>query len=130
MGFNSKNLICIHLTRFHDLEDFRRMLRDNGFSAYIEAKVLLNLKHDGYLKLWLDNQTFRTVAWTVSPDKKRVHFSEDYSQFLKDMSSLTFIDTTDTSKLSLDTILDKIAKTGIESLTTQEKKFLDQCSKS
>lgn len=130
MSFNSKNLICIHLTRFYDLEDFRRMLRDNGLSAYIEAKVLLNLKHDGYLKLWLDNQTFRTVAWTSSPDKKRVHFSDDYSQFLKDMNSLTFVEPNNSTSLNLDTILDKIAKSGIESLTTHEKQFLDQCSKS
>ena len=130
MSFNSKNLICIHLTRFYDLEDFRRMLRDNGLSSYIEAKVLLNLKHDGYLKLWLDNQTFRTVAWTSSPDKKRVHFSDDYSQFLKDMNSLTFVEPNNSTSLNLDTILDKIAKSGIESLTTHEKQFLDQCSKS
>ena len=130
MSFNSKNLICIHLTRFYDLEDFRRMLRDNGLSAYIEAKVLLNLKHDGYLKLWLDNQTFRTVAWTSSPDKKRVHFSDDYSQFLKDMNSLTFVEPNNSTSLNLDTILDKIAKSGIESLTIHEKQFLDQCSKS
>lgn len=130
MSFNSKNLICIHLTRFYDLDDFRRMLRDNGLSAYIEAKVLLNLKHDGYLKLWLDNQTFRTVAWTSSPDKKRVHFSDDYSQFLKDMNSLTFVEPNNSTSLNLDTILDKIAKSGIESLTIHEKQFLDQCSKS
>jgi len=106
------------------------MLRDNGLSAFIEAKVLLNLKHDGYLKLWLDNQTFRTVAWTSSPDKKRVHLSDDYTQFLKDMNSLTFVETTETTSLNLDNILDKIAKSGIESLTTHEKQFLDQCSKS
>ena len=118
------------MTRFINLEDFRRMLRDNGLSAFIEAKVLLNLKHDGYLKLWLDNQTFRTVAWTSSPDKKRVHFSDDYTQFLKDMNSLTFVETSETPLLNLDNILDKIAKSGIESLTTHEKQFLDQCSKS
>jgi len=107
------------------------MLRDNGLSAYIEAKVLLNLKHDGYLKLWLDNQTFRTVAWTSSPDKKRVHLSDDYLQFLKDMNSLTFVEPYGSkSSLNLDTILDKIAKSGIESLTQNEKQFLDQCSKS
>ena len=131
MSFNSKNIICIHLTRFCDLEDFRKMLRDNGLSAFIEAKVLFNLKQDGYLKLWLDNQTFRTIAWTSSPDKKRVHFSDDYTQFLKDLNSLTFIEAPENStSLNLDTILDKIAKSGIESLTTHEKQFLDQCSKS
>jgi len=130
MGFNSKNIICIHLTRFYDLEDFRKMLRDNGLSAFIEAKVLFNLKQDGYLKLWLDNQTFRTIAWTTSPDKKRIHFSDDYAQFLKDLNSLTFIEMSESTNLNLDQILDKIAKSGIESLTTHEKEFLDQCSKS
>jgi len=130
MSFNSKNIICIHLTRFHDLEDFRKMLRDNGLSAFIEAKVLFNLKQDGYLKLWLDNQTFRTIAWTTSPDKKRLHFSDDYAQFLKDLNSLTFIEKSESTNLNLDQILDKIAKSGIESLTTHEKEFLDQCSKS
>ena len=130
MSFNSKNIICIHLTRFYDLEDFRKMLRDNGLSAFIEAKVLFNLKQDGYLKLWLDNQTFRTIAWTTSPDKKRIHFSDDYAQFLKDLNSLTFIEKSESTNLNLDQILDKIAKSGIESLTTYEKQFLDQCSKS
>jgi hypothetical protein len=130
MSFNSKNIICIHLTRFYDLEDFRKMLRDNGLSAFIEAKVLFNLKQDGYLKLWLDNQTFRTIAWTTSPDKKRLHFSDDYAQFLKDLNSLTFIEKSESTNLNLDQILDKIAKFGIESLTTHEKQFLDQCSKS
>jgi len=130
MSFNSKNIICIHLTRFYDLEDFRKMLRDNGLSAFIEAKVLFNLKQDGYLKLWLDNQTFRTIAWTTSPDKKRLHFSDDYAQFLKDLNSLTFIEKSESTNLNLDQILDKIAKSGIESLTTHEKQFLDQCSKS
>jgi hypothetical protein len=130
MSFNSKNIICIHLTRFYDLEDFRKMLRDNGLSAFIEAKVLFNLKKDGYLKLWLDNQTFRTIAWTTSPDKKRLHFSDDYAQFLKDLNSLTFIEKSESTNLNLDQILDKIAKSGIESLTTNEKQFLDQCSKS
>jgi hypothetical protein len=130
MNFNSKNIICIHLTRFQTLEDFRKMLIDNGLSAFIEAKVLVNLKHDGYLKLWLDNQTFRTIAWTQHPDKKRVHFSDDYQQYLKDMNSLTFIDTQDQSVLNLDVILDKIANSGIESLTSYEKEFLDKCSKS
>jgi hypothetical protein len=106
------------------------MLRDNGLSAFIEAKVLFNLKQDGYLKLWLDNQTFRTIAWTTSPDKKRLHFSDDYAQFLKDLNSLTFIEKSESTNLNLDQILDKIAKSGIESLTTHEKQFLDQCSKS
>jgi hypothetical protein len=127
MSFNSKNIICIHLTRFYDLEDFRKMLRDNGLSAFIEAKVLFNLKKDGYLKLWLDNQTFRTIAWTTSPDKKRLHFSDDYAQFLKDLNSLTFIEKSESTNLNLDQILDKIAKSGIESLTTNEKQFLDKC---
>jgi len=130
MNFNPKNIICIHLTRFSSAQEFEKMLRDNGISNYVESKVLMDLKRDGYLKIWLDNSKYETIAWTKSPNKKEVYFSQNYSSFLKDMKSLSFIHVEQsTSNYNIDNILDKISVYGISSLTVSEKEFLDNSSK-
>lgn len=130
MNFNTKNIICIHLTRFSSAQEFEKMLSDNGISNYVESKVLMDLKRDGYLKIWLDNSKYETIAWTKSPNKKEVCFSQNYSSFLKDMKSLSFIhNTQSTSDFNIDNILDKISVYGIESLSLIEKEFLDKSSR-
>jgi hypothetical protein len=130
MNFNPKNIICIHLTRFNSAQEFEKMLRDNGISNYVESKVLMDLKRDGFLKIWLDSSKYETIAWTKSPNKKEVCFSQNYSSFLKDMKSLSFIHVEQsTSNYNIDNILDKISVYGINSLTVSEKQFLDNSSK-
>lgn len=130
MSFNSNNFICIHMNRFKDLDEFITLLEDNDLDTKIDPNVLLDMKNEGYLKVWFDRETFETIAWTVHPYKRVLCMNYEYTQFLKDSKSITIKHNKAPKKddFVLNKILDKIAEKGIDSLSSKEKSFLDKFS--
>lgn len=120
-----QNLISIHLNRFKSVEDFQRLLDDNGIEN-IDATKLFEHKESGYTKIFFDKNTFEAVAY-VHKSSKEILFQDDFKDFLKDMKSLSF----KMGKVVLDVnvILEKISEKGIGSLSKKEKEFLDNLSK-
>ena len=87
MNFN--NVFVIHLTRFNTLEEFEKVLKFNGIEG-VNANKLVDHKNNGYLKIFFDRKTSNPIAFTHNSDKKKIHFQENYLDFLKNMPSLTY----------------------------------------
>lgn len=115
------NVISIHLKRFKSAEDFQKLLDDNNLDD-INSESLYTLMLEGYTKIFLDINTHKIVALTHQEDKKLIQISEDFIVHLRKMNSITF--KSRRPNLTVDSILDKINLTGIESLTEREKEFL------
>jgi len=125
MNFN--NVFVIHLTRFNTLEEFEKVLKFNGIEG-VNANKLVEHKNNGYLKIFFDRKTSNPIAFTHNSDKKKIHFQENYLDFLKNMPSLTY-ESDYKKNLDVDTILEKISAQGIGSLSKFEKDFLDNLNK-
>lgn len=125
MNFN--NVFVIHLTRFNTLEDFEKVLKFNGIEN-VDANKLVDHKKNGYLKIFFDRKTSNPIAFTHNSDKKKIHFQENYLDFLKNMPSLSY-ESDYKKNLDVDTILEKISAQGINSLTKVEKEYLDNLNK-
>lgn len=122
-----ENVISIHLNRFKSVEDFQRLLDDNGIEN-IDANKLFEHKESGYTKIFFDKNTFEAVAYVHESSKKEIIFQDNFKDFLKNMPSLSF--KTDTKmSLDVDVILEKISEKGIDSLSKKEKEFLDNLNK-
>jgi hypothetical protein len=121
-----ENVISIHLNRFKSVEDFQRLLDDNGIEN-IDANKLFEHKESGYTKIFFDKDTFEAVAYVHESSKKEIIFQDDFKDFLKNMKSLSF--KTETQVLDVDVILEKISEKGIDSLSKKEKEFLDNLNK-
>lgn len=125
MNFN--NVFVIHLTRFNTLEDFQKVLKFNDVEG-IDANKLFEYKKNGYLKIFFDRKNSNPIAFTHNSDKKKIHFQENYLDFLKNMPSLAY-ESDYKKNLDVDTILEKISAQGIDSLSKFEKDFLDNLNK-
>ncbi len=119
------NVISIHLRRFKTIQDYEKLLLDNGLDK-IDAEALYNLKMDGYTKIFIDQGTFKIIGYCHFLDKKLIQISEDFVLHLKNMDSISYNKTQ--KNLTIDSILDKISEKGIDSLTTQEVNFLNNNS--
>ena len=116
------NVISIHLRRFKTLEDFEKVLEDNDLTN-IDAEACLNLMMEGYTKVFIDKNTYKIIGYCHQYDKKLIQISEDFVLYLKNMNSITYRNFK--PNLTIDSILDKINEKGIDSLTKQEKEFLN-----
>jgi hypothetical protein len=121
--------------------DFRNFKTKEEFSNFC-SKMNLSLNVDAYWKLktgewngheqwrvWIDSNSFNLIAFE---NKEEQNFSSMFVTNLGEMSVLSPGDlppvlNTNKAKLdiSLDSILDKISSNGINSLTNEEKKFLE-----
>lgn len=119
------NVISIHLRRFKTLEDFEKLLEDNNLDN-VDPESLHKLMLEGFTKLFIDKNTYKIIGYCHSMDRKLIQISEDFVLYLRDMNSITSKKKINT--FTIDDILDKINQFGIESLTYQEKKFLDNNS--
>lgn len=119
------NVVSIHLKRFKTIEDFERLLDDNDLNN-IDPEACYKLMIEGFTKLFIDSNTYKIIGYCHGADKKTTQISEDFIIHLKHMNSLTF--KRKPQNFTIDSILDKINAKGIESLTKQEKEFLNNNS--
>ena len=114
-----KNIICIDLTLFNN-----EKLVDIANSFNLNYDVLLENKKDGFAKLFIvDN---RVIAYTTKKDKDTVKYTKYYTETLLSLESIDI--EKEPKEMNVDSILDKISKYGINSLSVNEKKFLDENS--
>lgn len=123
---NYNNILSIHLTQFNTVEDIERALIDNNIKTLCASK-LFEHKEKGYLKVFIDKETQAVIGYTHKDNKKKVQLQDEFTDFLKNMKSITFAK--EVEELSIDIILDKISSKGIDSLTKREKLFLENNSK-
>lgn len=114
-----KNIVCINLTKFKKGGDIEKIFEDNGITITdkIDPFVLWHLKED--LNKIYYNPTVDEYVIFEDIDGN-VLYLEYFEEQLKSFPSL------DVKKyFSVDQILDKINKLGIESLSKEEKDFLE-----
>lgn len=115
----SNNLICISLKKVKTIEDVKTLLKSNDLDD-LYAREIMDFKEDGYLKLYLDRVTHNLVAFTHSDDKKFIEFTDEWLKFMRHIEPIEL----PSKELTIDDILDKINKSGMESLTKEELKKL------
>lgn len=119
------NVLSIHLKRFKTIEDFERLIDDNELDN-IDPEACYQLMVEGFTKLFIDSNTYKIIGYQHGSDKRLIQISEDFIINLKHMNSITF--KRRPQNFTIDSILDKINAKGIESLTKQEKEFLNNNS--
>jgi predicted DNA binding protein len=88
-------------------------------------------------KIWFNR---KNLVWFAYQDNEGQKFSNEYTIFLSSMQPLTFGDLSpmdkdeneifdEVSEFSVDSILDKINKSGFNSLTEKEVEFLEKRAK-
>ena len=115
------NIIAIHLNKFKSVEDFQRMLDDNNLDQ-LDAKKIYEQKSNGCTKLFIDKSTQSVMAYNMK-GQKEITFQNNLRNFLKNLKSIDY--NKGVYIISIDTILDKINKNGLESLSKREKEFLE-----
>ena len=124
-----KNIKVIDLTLFNNekLKEVVKMFP----GIQINPDSLIQDKKNGIKKLFLDTENLVVIGYTLKSNPDEIIFTEDLVEKLKAIESLQMPKKQrNTGPLSVDTILDKISKWGIESLTESEKTFLDNSSNS
>jgi hypothetical protein len=130
---NMKNLICVDLTAL-TYDQVRKFCSEFEFNE----EVVLKLKKESYAKVWFTKTGFG-IAFTLA--QHNIWKIKDYdsiryfNDFISSLNSTPIYspkeeEITSNSKefnteLSVDSILEKIFKYGRESMTPEEKKFLD-----
>lgn len=125
-----KDLILIDLSNVKP-ENIERLLIDNGLNDELCDKTLAKMKAKGVDKLYVDSKTFETVAAIYNTNPLKVMFEESFMIELLNKKSIKFegqkpkAKSVGSAKLDVDVILDKINESGINSLTKEEKEFLN-----
>ena len=115
------NIICMHLNRFKNIEDVKKTLIEHNLQD-LEENDIMELKNEGYSKLFLDKTTHNIICTVHSSSKKKIEMTSDFFKYLNNMQSIDW--TRPKKQLSIDMILDKISEKGMDSLTPLEKEFL------
>ncbi len=115
----SNSLICISLKKLKSIDDVKSLLKNNDLDD-LYPKEIMEFKNDGYLKLFLDKETHNLVAFTHSDDKKFIQFTDEWLKFIRHVETLELPQ----KNISVDDVLDKINKSGMDSLTKEEFRLL------
>jgi hypothetical protein len=91
----------------------------------LDYDVLLQNKYDGFAKLWIDKSTMSIIAFNQKKNDD-VIISELFAEQLLKIKPIEL----PKKEMDLDSILEKISKYGIESLSDKEKSFLDNLKNS
>lgn len=117
------NIICIDLTKFNN-----EKLKEVSDTLDIRYEVLLDNKKNGFAKLFIDTSGVGTIiAFTTKKNKDKVIHTKEYTESLLNIEAFEIVK--EPVFLELDTVLEKISKYGIGSLSDLEKDFLDNLSK-
>ena len=123
-----KNIICIDLTQYTLTE-----LKDVSEVYNIPFFYLEDLKGESgeevyFGKMWFDTLNQEIVGYSSILDKDKLILSESYTDIISDIKP-SDLKKRRVDVLTIDNILDKIAKYGIDSLVKEEKDFLDNSEK-
>lgn len=114
-----KNVICIDLTIFNN-----EQIVEIATLYNLNADVLLKNKKDGFAKLFMSSDVDRNViAFTTKEDRNTIQYTNFYTEKLSSIKPLALVK--EPKQMNVDSILDKISKYGIESISKEEKVFLD-----
>lgn len=119
-----KDIICVDLTILNDAE-----LKDFCVGYDLVYETILSFREKTYAKLWLTKDGI-LIAFNLI--KENIYEIEDYetvrlfNKFLPELSSVKVYEPIkEPIILDVDIILEKIFKYGKDSLTSEEKTFLD-----
>lgn len=122
----SINFIRIELNKIKSVEDARKILASNNIQEKdIKPEKVFSAK-EFHKTLFFDASTLYLIAY-IKKGESNLTFVPEFYQLFTDSKPLEAKE--DKVILSLDTILDKISKTGIGSLSRSEKVFLNESSK-
>jgi hypothetical protein len=116
-----KSIIKIDLRKFNHIK-----LKEVCDKYNIDYESLAHNKKDGYAILWIDLKNKMIIAYTMKKNDK-IFYTESINNFLSSMKEVEMIK--QPKELTVDSVLEKISKYGIDSLTNSEKDFLDNFSK-
>lgn len=127
----NQNIVVIDLKSAKSVNDINNLLIANRLMS-LDSNKLFAMKQKGYLKVFIDDKTFDTIAFIHKTDKLKVKLTKSYSENLSKLESIS-LDVIDINEsienLSIDDILDKISLSGMNSLSKSEKNFLSENSK-
>jgi hypothetical protein len=128
------NIIMIDLTIFNNEDEIKDFLSSCGLLDKIDYKNMWQCIKGEFtsgspiVRIWFDAKTFGVVAYSLWNSQD---FTTEFVDFLKNMSPIQYGQKIETEEqiseveLNVDSILDKIRTKGLESLTIEEKNFLD-----
>jgi hypothetical protein len=112
-----KNIICIDLTKYNQSK-----LQEVASVYKLNYDFLDKHKKADSVKIWIDLTSGILVAFTTKKITKMI-YSDEYMDYLSKMDTIVLAKKE--VVMDVDSILDKITKYGIASLTVSEKVFLD-----
>lgn len=119
--------IKVDLRRCNSAVEFNELIKENGISPdKLSGKDLFELKKALDI-VFLDPKEFE-IHFFVYRGEDYIRMYDDHLTFLLQMPPLFTQKMATFKKMSLDAILDKINRTGIESLNARERKYLDDLS--
>lgn len=124
-----KNLYSFHflkidLDSFQTYEELVEILVVNGITTEkISPRKLFDLKKT-YITIFYDPITYSIVAY-IKRGQSEIKFVKELIQLFNSTVALS----SEISELTVDDILDKISRRGLDALSTQEIEFLKQNSK-
>ena len=123
-----KNIICIDLTQYtlKELKDVSEVYNIPFF--YLEDLKGQPGEEVYFGKMWFDTLNQEIVGYSSILDKDKLILSESYTDIISDIKP-SDLKKRRVDVLTIDNILDKIAKYGIDSLVKEEKDFLDNSEK-
>jgi hypothetical protein len=118
-----KNIICIEISKYNQ-DELSKMNKDLN----LKRLDLNNFKRLEAVKIWISLDTEELVSFTfIEGGEDVLYFGDDYKKMFLDIKPFEL--PKKLKFLSIDSILEKITKYGMESLTKDEKEFLDKESK-
>ena len=129
---NNFNCILIDLTRFECRSAIKEFLVSCNLQEKISYKRLWGYKKGVFTKskpvykVWFDGSTFSEIGYSTLNEQ---NFTLEFINFLQEMSPIEegekFEFRDEFEELTMDKILDKINKFGLNSLSNEEKNFLE-----
>lgn len=113
------DVICIDLRMFNHIK-----LKEICEKFNLNYDSILENKYSGFAKLWIIKESGLIIAFTTKKDSE----IQQTKEFIKELSEIQPEQLKKIKKnLNIDSILDKINSTGIESLRQEERDFLKNC---
>ena len=112
------NVIMIDLTKVN-----KEKLKEIAELYDMDYDSLKYHKKDGFTKLWFDITTGLIIAYSLKQWKDNIFMTEDFMSDLANMKCIKI--PKNIKELDVDTLLDKVSKYGINSLSGREKDFLN-----
>ena len=123
-----KNIICIDLTQY-TLQELKEVSKAFNIPFFYLEDLKGNPGEEVYFaKMWFDTLNQEIVGYSSILDKDKLILSESYTDIINDIKP-SELKKRRVDVLTVDNILDKIAKYGIDSLVKEEKDFLDNVEK-